>query len=118
MLAGTRFQEGFRLWREAMAATPWRPAGPRPLDDIRLAMLDALGDPASAGRQQAAVLRLRHWVRSCHDGKSLWYLRSDLMQVLSERAGELQARQALEDIDAMFQGLLPAGLQSRPASLR
>jgi hypothetical protein len=118
MLAGARIQQGFRQWLTDMSATPWRPAAPRSVEDIRQAMMAVLGEPDSRDLQRSRVVQTRYRLRLCRDVQALWYMRSDVMRILSVRLGEVNARQSLEDISVMFDGLLPAGLNSRPAPLR
>ncbi|RYX91520.1 MAG: hypothetical protein EOO28_25100 [Comamonadaceae bacterium] len=62
--------------------------------------------------------RLRLRIGLCRDASGLWFLRSDLMQALSSSLGEYEARQRMECINVLFDGLLPPGLHSRPAPLR
>lgn len=92
------------------------------LEHVRQVMLGAL-DQTQAARPFGApsdprLRRLRLRMGLCHDAASLWYLRSDLMQVLSASQGEREARQRLENISQLFEGLLPPSLNSRPAPLR
>jgi hypothetical protein len=81
-------------------------------EDIREAMLDALGDAGS--RQSPQVTRR---IRYASDIHALWYLRGDLMAALASMHGEKVARQKIASITAQFQGLLPGGLASRPSPL-
>jgi hypothetical protein len=82
------------------------------LEDIREAMLEALGPSASREEPQ-----LSRRVRYAKDLDALWYLRGELMQVLARRQGERSAARQLAQISAMFEGLLPDGMQSRPSPL-
>ncbi len=81
-------------------------------EDIRQAMLDILGDPGV--RRFTTVTRR---VRYANDVQALWYLRGDLMACLSDMHGEAVARERIARLTRMFQGLLPAGLSSRPSPL-
>lgn len=83
------------------------------MEDIRQAMLDALGDEGIFNHP--AVERR---VMFAGDLQALWYLRSELMQALSADHGELVANEKMLRITRMFQGLLPQGMISRPAGLR
>jgi hypothetical protein len=47
----------------------------------------------------------------------LWYLRGDLMAALAAMHGEVAARQRIAAITAMFHGLVPESLNSRPSPL-
>jgi hypothetical protein len=81
-------------------------------EDIREAMLALLGD--SASKEFASVTRR---IRYANDIQALWYLRGDLMAALATTLGESDARQQVQRITEMFQGLLPASLNSRPSPL-
>jgi len=81
-------------------------------EDIRQAMLDMLGEPGA--RQFSQVTRR---VRYANDVQALWYLRGDVMAALSAVHGEAEARDRISRLTGMFQGLLPAGLTSRPSPL-
>jgi hypothetical protein len=83
------------------------------LEEIRQAMLDSLED---AGAMPLAQIERR--VLFAPDAESLWYLRPELLRVIATLRGEWAARQVLEQISVMFSGLLPKGLNSRPAGLR
>jgi hypothetical protein len=82
------------------------------LEDIREAMLDGL---SVTGAVSASKLELK--VLHAIDLHDLWYLRGDVMEAISAISGEAQARRKLDEISAMFRGLLPKGLTSRPNSL-
>lgn len=81
-------------------------------EDIREAMLALLGD---GGTKQFANVTRR--IRYANDIQALWYLRGDLMAALSTTLGESGAREQVQEITLMFQGLLPGSLNSRPSPL-
>jgi hypothetical protein len=81
-------------------------------EDIREAMLDALGEAGSR-----LVPHVTRRIRYAADIHALWYLRGDLMAALASMHGEKQARQKIASITAQFQGLLPGGLASRSSPL-
>ena len=81
-------------------------------EDIREAMLELLGD---AGTKQFANVTRR--IRYANDIQGLWYLRGDLMAALATTMGEAAARQQVQRITQMFQGMLPGSLNSRPSPL-
>ena len=93
---------------------------PRPSDsimengteDIRESMLAMLGE--NGPRDFPQVTRR---IRYANDIQALWYLRGDLMGALASMHGEAAAREKMGSISAMFQGLLPGGLSSRPSPL-
>ncbi|MBI5279072.1 MAG: hypothetical protein HY854_21735 [Burkholderiales bacterium] len=66
------------------------------MDEIRTAMLVALGDPAPP--TISLMLRIRHAL----DTERLWYLRPELMQALGWQHGEARAAAELARITAMF----------------
>ncbi|MGE4243029.1 hypothetical protein [Ramlibacter sp.] len=80
-------------------------------EDIREAMLRLLGNH---GSQYPQIMRR---VRYAADIQALWYLRGDLMGVLASLHGESKAREKMQSVTHMFQGLLPGGMTSRPSPL-
>jgi hypothetical protein len=81
-------------------------------EDIREAMLGLLGE---SGTKQFANVTRR--IRYANDIQALWYLRGDLMASLAATQGEMAARQQVQQITRMFDGLLPGSLNSRPSPL-
>ena len=79
------------------------------IEDIRQAMLDSMGDGASV--KFAMVVRRVELAPSL---EALWFLRPELLMVISSMDGELAAQGQVERISAMFEGLLPKGMSSRP----
>jgi hypothetical protein len=82
------------------------------LEDIRESMLDLLGD---LGPQRYP--RITRRIRYAGDIQGLWYLRGDLMGALAAMHGEVVARERVQAITELFQGLLPGSLASRPSPL-
>lgn len=82
------------------------------VEDVRESMLDLLG--ATGPKQFPTVVRR---IRYATDIQALWYLRGDLMAALAALHGERAAREKIASVTAMFSGLLPNGLQSRPSPL-
>lgn len=82
------------------------------IEDIRQAMLDSLGDEGCA-----SYPHIERRVLFAPDLQGLWYLRADIMVALSSLQGERAASQQIRQITAMFEGLLPKGMVSRPANL-
>jgi hypothetical protein len=82
------------------------------IEDIREAMLALL---EQAGPKQFANVTRR--VRYANDVQALWYLRGDVLAALASTQGEAAARQKVQQVTAMFQGLLPGSLNSRPSPL-
>jgi hypothetical protein len=81
-------------------------------EDIRESMLALLGD---GGFKQFPQITRR--IRYATDIHAMWYLRGDLMAALAAMHGERIARQRIASITAMFQGLVPNSLSSRPSPL-
>jgi hypothetical protein len=84
------------------------------LEAIRQFMMDCLKDVAFGNE----LRHVRSRVLYGSDIQTLWYVRSDIMNLLSSTHGEAYAHAQLALITEMFRGLLPAGLDTRPAALR
>lgn len=81
--------------------------------NIREAMLDSLADVMSCYVLDQVVAR----ICCAPNVQTLWYLRTDVMTLLSGQYGEAAAGEELRGISDMFRGLLPAALGSRPSPL-
>lgn len=83
------------------------------IEDIRQTMLDCLTDLGDS-QQRAWV-----WARVLYasDIQALWYLRGDMMTLLSDLLGESAAKTQLSTITDMFVGVLPSAQHSRPSHL-
>lgn len=81
-------------------------------EDIRQAMIKALEH-----KDWSAHATLGDRIMFAEDLMDLWFLRSELMQVVSSRYGEMMAHRALREISDMFEGLLPKNMNYRPSSL-
>lgn len=77
------------------------------LESIRTAILQAL-TPEALFRQQD-LRRVQDAIIKANEAQTLWYLRSDLLRLLSDLHGETQARQYLLPITEMFRGLVSEG---------
>ncbi|HSV51985.1 MAG TPA: hypothetical protein VLJ57_07705 [Burkholderiaceae bacterium] len=82
------------------------------IDEIRLAMLACLGE---AGARHFPHVERR--IRFSGDVEGLWFLRGDVLAAVAMTHGEAHARKRIERITAMFKGLIPEGLNSRPSPL-
>ena len=93
---------------------PARASGEHPvnLEDIRQNMLEM----ASLDTGERS-LRLARRIRYASDLESLWFMRGELMAVLSHVRAEAVALELVADISGMFDDLLPEGLRSRPSPL-
>lgn len=80
------------------------------LQRARNALL-ALVEPHSTDSFRRVAQRLRY----AADMESLWYLRQDVLCALSEVGGEAQARQQVRQVNALFEGALPAAMVARRA---
>lgn len=78
------------------------------LQEIRLAMLAALGDVAE---KSFPLIQLR--VTYASDIDDLWYLRGDVMAAIASLRGEAVAKEKLQQISAMFIGLVPHNLTNK-----
>lgn len=75
---------------------------------VRDAMLETLpigGNPA--------VTQVAERIAYAIDIEALWYLRTDVMSVLSEIDGEASAVSEMRYIDTMFDGALPRSVRPR-----
>ena len=88
------------LGRDKPASTAWvRDQG---LEEVRSAMLQSL---VNATGCEAARMGMR--LRYAADIEALWYLRTDLLQTLVPLWGEDGAQRVVDEVTALFQGLLP-----------
>jgi hypothetical protein len=79
---------------------------------LRVAMRDLVMElPGPSGP------RLLGAIERCPDVRTLWYLRSPLMQALATGRGELGAREALAELDGLFRQGWPEAPVSRSARL-
>lgn len=72
------------------------------IEVVRAVMLDALKGLAET-EQVDIITRRLHWAPHA---QALWYLRIDVMTLLSEHHGEQAARQTLRGITEKFHGLI------------
>jgi len=103
----TTLQERFNPFFEP------RPNETARMADIRQAMLDCLGPE---GRQRHRHLEQRILLAS--SVPALWFLRPELLMALAAEHGEQAAREVVDEISALFEGLLPKGLEPRSVGLR
>ena len=117
MLDAIHWPNSVRDWMDALGMRPVRPetaSSLSTLESIRQIMLDTV-DHADTGKSAAQKARLHVRILSARDAQALWYLRSDLMQLLSTESGEVEAGNVLVGISALFEGLIPVGFYARPA---
>lgn len=82
------------------------------VEDIRVAMLDMLGELGEQSYPQVA-----RRIRYGGDALALWYARADLMAALAGLHGEQLARTRMVSLLVLFEGTLPKGMASRPSTL-
>ncbi len=75
------------------------------VEGIRMAMLDAL-QSIDANEEMGSSKAWTDIARAA-DTQTLWYLRSDVLRLLSDFHGEQAARDKLEAMTEMFRGLVP-----------
>ena len=83
------------------------------IEDIRAAMLKCLDADST---QHFPHIERRILMAS--NVPTLWFLRPELLMALAVRSGEQAAHRALDEISAMFDGLLPQGLAHAKPSRR
>ena len=98
---------GLRCWRPRFldSAPSMGDAG---VETVRQAMRELV--QAAPG---AASARLMGSIERAHDVRTLWFLRSPLMQALSSNRGELGAREAVAELDQLFREGWPDAPVSR-----
>ena len=79
------------------------------MEEIRHTMLLEL-----TVQDDTQLLDLERRLQMATDIQTLWYARSELMQVVSHRLGEAAAKNHLDRITRMFDGLVPASISCRP----
>jgi hypothetical protein len=82
------------------------------IEDIRTRMTEML---SSFDDERSTIVRRR--IRYADSVESLWFLRGELMAVLSRSKGEARALEMIASVSDMFDDLLPEGLRSRPSPL-
>ncbi len=113
-LHNTRWHPSIKDFLEAIGMQPEQPDSTVTVENIRQVMLDIVKQ-AGTGKVLAPKVRLTCRIGSCQDARGLWYLRSEIMQLLSADKGEREARRQMDAISALFKGLLPESLNPRPA---
>ena len=75
------------------------------VEHIREEMLDCMALTLGDSAMRPAV-----WTRVQYadDIQSLWFLRSDVMHMLSEHCGETTAANKVHNLTALFRGLIPS----------
>lgn len=82
------------------------------IEDIRTRMVELL---SSQTDERAAILRRR--LRYADSVESLWFMRGELMALMSRTLGEAASLEKIASVSEMFDDLLPQGLRSRPSPL-
>jgi len=100
------------LFSTSSAPAPTREEVRERLDAIRRAMTELA---SACGGKAASGLAMR--IPYAGDVQALWFMRSELMGLLAVSRGEASARESVEKLGAMFNGLLPEALRPRSSSL-
>ncbi len=83
------------------------------VEEIRREMLTIMSElPDQQGTRSAPWTRVWAKVSRAANIQTLWYLRIDLMALLSDHCGENVARDKLAAITKMFHGVLPSSQMS------
>jgi len=88
------------------AAAPSKASTEARVQEVRLAMLEALAQAGLDARHPHLVWRIQY----ADDAYALWHLRSDMMTLLAAELGEAQAWQVVDRLSDRFEGLLPRQL--------
>ena len=99
------FKPVLRNSLSALLGSEVRTHSPESLEPVRQAMMDALG---SEGSKLSPGLSRR--LSYLPDAYSLWYARSEMVSVLSQVHGEVQAIERVRALSPVFAGLLPKSL--------
>ncbi len=83
------------------------------IDDIRHAMLKCLD-----GEIARSFPQVERRILMASNVPALWFLRPELLMALATRCGEQAAHQMVDEISAMFDGLLPKSLNAWPSRLQ
>jgi len=75
-------------------------------ENVRTAMLQALSGAGINPPAGSSPSKIWIDVMRASDGQTLWYLRSDVLMLLSDCHGEVVARNTLDDITEMFRGIV------------
>jgi len=78
---------------------------PVELERIRSSMMGCISQYMDSENEQRTVWRK---LISASDIQSLWYLRSDVMHLLSDQLGEHRASEKMRAITELFRGHVPA----------
>ena len=96
------------------AAAPAKASTELRVQEIRLAMFEALAQAGLDSRHPHLVWRIQY----ADDAFALWHLRSDMMSLLAAELGEAQAWHAMDRLTDRFQGLLPRQLMASAKARR
>ena len=83
------------------------------VEHVRQLMLNELGEFGDIHFSRIVVR-----VRYALDAQALWFMRGEIMTVLSAMHGENIAQEKIKQISKEFIGLLPKGLIARSSSLK
>jgi hypothetical protein len=102
----------YAIFSVSTAASSRPPDPGSTLENIRQAMLELTAlDTSDRG------VFLARRIRYAGDLQALWFMRGELMALLSRSHGEAAALQKVDSLSSLFADLLPRGLRSRPSPL-
>jgi hypothetical protein len=81
------------------------------VEDVRTKMTEAVA-PHLMDAENVPDILIK--IAKAGDVQTLWYLRSDLLNLISEQVGERSAHQKLLVITEMFRGLVPDRQMPKP----
>ena len=84
------------------------------MEIVRQAMLDAMAGAGLGQRHLHIVARIQF----AQGIQALWYVRADMMTALAAELGEAAAREKIDTLSALFEGLLPKGFSYQPPPRR
>lgn len=113
-LHSARWHPGVKDFLEALGMQSSQPDTETTVESIRQALLDIVRQSVPS-KALAPIVRLTCRIGSSPDAQGLWYLRSEVMAMLSASKGESEARRQMDAITPLFKGLLPESLNPRPA---
>lgn len=109
---GKRLRDSIYSWL-GTDLSPDQETSDERLEEIRSRMLVAV----QCANDPVEHAHLRQKIYFAADTTALWYLRADLMKVLSACHGERIARQKIAMLSNRFHGVLPRGLKVRTSPL-
>lgn len=111
--SASRVKESLRDTISSLLGAEPKAPSPQALEPVRQALLDALGED---GGKLNPVLKRR--IQYVGDASALWYIRPDLVAVLSQLHGEARAVETIQSLSPVFKGLVPDALMAPQKPMR